>query len=169
MVSLRFRRVQAIKVIRAQIGEGDLLTEDVVGNDQEAVSERERGAFRPSAPTNPSILRTQMGAVRSSGCPRGFDQGCAELLIAQASGRWSPFPGALVRAWADPRPRGKVRAGGESRHVHPNLGHDDFGGPPTDTRDRLKRFKVGVQRTRELDNPRVALRDQCRSVIELRQ
>jgi hypothetical protein len=62
-----------------------------------------------------------------------------------------------------------VRGGGESRHVDANLGHDDFGGSPSDADDRLKPFEMGFQRPGELEKPRIALRDQRRSVIELRQ
>jgi hypothetical protein len=61
-----------------------------------------------------------------------------------------------------------VCGGGESRHVDANLGHDDFSRSTSNARDGLKPFEMGFQRAGEFENPRVALRDQGRGVVELR-
>jgi hypothetical protein len=79
------------------------------------------------------------------------------------------FAGGFVMAGATPGPRGEMPRGREAGHVGPDLGQDDFGGAPVDTREGVEQLDLRRQRGEALlDLPRQPL-DGVLEVLNVRE
>ena len=57
MIPLQLHGVEAIEVVGAEIREVHVVTKQMEGDDQDAVGDGNRGAFRTASPADAAVLR----------------------------------------------------------------------------------------------------------------
>src|SRR5262249_55783705 len=109
--------VTLVEMQRAELAVGGLLGEQVVGDDQDGVADRDQGLLLAPPTSEAVILGRQVGAAAAAGGLCRLDQRRAEPWVTFAGRAAAAFAGALVVARAHARPGRQVACRREAVQV----------------------------------------------------
>src|SRR5881398_983411 len=98
-----------IKVVRTQIAVGFPACQDVIGDHQNAMPDRDQGFLLPAPRRQPAVLGTQVRLLAACRAVRGFNQGLPQPGTTFASLATHALAGTLVIARTHPGPRSQMR------------------------------------------------------------
>src|SRR5262249_20097705 len=146
-------------VIRAEFLVRRLPREDVIGNRQDLMRDRDDRPLVPAAPLNPLIESGERGGFRPAGGSGGFDERQTQGGFVVPCTRAPPLAAALSRPGTAAAPAPQMAVAGKLRHVPACFGQDDFSRPLFDTRNRLQAGHRRYERGEVLGDPRAACRN----------
>src|SRR5437870_6685337 len=139
--------VAAPEIVGTEVAVRLVAVEDVIGGDQDRVSDRDCRARGPTATPEAGILGGEVGALGPGGGFGRLREIGAEPLRAFAGLARPLAARGLVVARAPAGPRGQPPRRAEAGHVDADLGHEGFGGAAVNSRDRPEvhrlRRKIG--------------------------
>src|SRR5919107_1377723 len=114
--------VAEVEVVGAEIGVGGAAFEQVVGDDEDGVTDGDDGAFGPAPGGEATELFGEVPGLAPAGGPGGFGQGTPEPGAPLAGPGAPTFAAAGVVPRAHAGPGGGVAVGGEAAHFDPEPG-----------------------------------------------
>ena len=129
------------KILATQLMEGGLrISEEVIGDDNDRMSDCHGGAFGTAMSLNAMELSCQVSILGMRSSPSRFDKSSMEPFLPFAGRAGTTFVGADVIAGAQTSPGGQMFSGWEVRNIMANFGKDDFSRITSDTgnSDKLK-------------------------------
>src|SRR5207249_7221025 len=114
--------VQAIEVVCAEVAVTSSVSQDVIGNDQEFVGDRNGRAFRSSSRCQPAIQSRQIVVLLGGDGPGPLAQAATQPQASFADLSALALAGALVTARTESRPTRQVLCIRELAHVQSDLG-----------------------------------------------
>jgi hypothetical protein len=123
-------------------------------------SKRRYWAPKYVALVRPAACAASTSAARSQGLP---------LRVRLTRPPTAALAGAFVVAWRHTCPRRQVGGGWEACHVHADLGHEHFGGAPTDARNGVEQRHGLLKRAHALRDLGVHQRDEVVQEVDVRQ
>src|SRR5438034_1952339 len=107
--ALAMLRVEPVEVVRPEVlVDGVGIVEQVIGDDEDAVGDREGGALVAAPPGEAPVLGPEVVRPHAAGSLGGLGEGRAQPAIARARLAALALAGALAVAGAQPGPRGAV-------------------------------------------------------------
>src|SRR5262245_9715003 len=145
MVAREAVRVEAIEVAAAQLAIRLAVAEHVVGDDEDAVGDRDDCLLVAAPPDEPAVLRREVAVPCANGAAGALDERRAQRAVGEAGAAAQALAGTLVIARAEARPGGRMARGGKAAHVTAELGDDRLGGAAGDPRDGVEaRDRLGL-------------------------
>lgn len=130
--------VQLGEVVRAEVVVGLLITQDMVGTDQDTVGHR-HDRFGPTAAAGETgELGAKVAILGAGSRPGDLTEGSAEPGVALGGLATEALAAALLVAGADTRPRGQMFGRGEAPHVRADFRHQSRGRLLLHPGDRLE-------------------------------
>jgi hypothetical protein len=142
--------VELVEVRGTEVLVGNAALEDVPYRHQGTVSDRKGRLLGTAPPCHSRVEAGEVGTVGARCRPGRLDQGTTEPLVALASLPGFALPGALVVARTQGGPRSEMRRGGETVHLHSDLGDDYLGRSATDPGDGLEQISLLCERAEVL-------------------
>src|SRR6266567_335931 len=106
-----------------------LVAEQMVGDDQQGVPDRDDSALAAAAGGQPLEERPEVAGLRPTGGPGRLAQGAPQPGASLTGPRRPAFAAALAVAGAHPTPGGQVLRGGETAHVRADFSQDNLSCP----------------------------------------
>src|SRR5690349_17182901 len=167
----RVRVVAAGEVVVAEFAVFAVVVQDMPDDHNEGVSDGD-GGLATARLAESAVQTVELGADVAAGLarrPGALGEDVADLGVALAGAAGQASPGGLVVARTQPSPGRQVGRGREPRHVDPQLGDQDLGGPPPDPRDRAQQPQLLGERGQNLLDPLVQPVDHGREVVDVVQ
>jgi len=139
----------AVEPVSPEVGVVGFVGQDVPDDDQHRVGDDEDGlglALLAEPAAEPPVQGDVVAVLRVRGRPGRLNERRSQGGVALARLPRSALAGGLVVARAHPCPAGEVGGRREPAHVHPDLGHDHFGGDPADAHDGAQPLNLTLER-----------------------
>jgi len=146
MVSDQMFPVDPVEVIGAEIVVRDLVFENVVDNDKDAMSDCDDCLPLTSPLGETMVLSAQIGVLGSDAGMGGLDEGASQVGVALARLPASVLSRALIVPRTDACPRGKMLVARKNGHVDADLGDHGLDSPYIDSRDAVKQLSGLLER-----------------------
>jgi hypothetical protein len=144
-------------------------SEHVVGDDEDAVGDRDDGLLVATPLDEPAVLGREVAVAFADGAPSTLHEGLAQAPAREAGTTTEAFAGTLVIAGAEAGPGRRVAGGREARHVAPEFGDDRLGGAAGDAGDGVEprdRRRDGVPAVTAFDEPHPNLGSRRRGLLK---
>src|SRR5712692_3907673 len=135
--------IMLIEVVAAQVLIAPPVAQQMVDDDQDAMTNRDGGAFGSAPCGDAAILRRQIGILAVSSGVGGLDQEPARVGVAFARLATEPLARTLMIARTDAHPGRQMFGRGELVHLQADLRQESLGHPLADAGhliDELGRF-----------------------------
>ena len=159
--------VALIEEARTGIGVFGFIGEQVIGNGQDGVANRDDRFLLTAASDEPVVLRAEVGVPSAAAGVRGLDKGGPQPNVTFARLASLALASTLVVAGAHASPGRQVSRGRESRHVQPDLGHENLSNPSTDAGDGIQAVHGIIERAQALLDFDIELLDEFIQAVQM--